>query len=94
MQATKIIWSLALLNRCEKLDKLTKLTSKEVEEYFAKHNDDYCSTSIANSLSIELSHGPSHTSKSSRKFATLKSDNEVVEARKAGVPAKTQIHTY
>ena len=80
-------------NRCEELDVLTKLTSKEVEEYFTQHNDDYCSTSETNALSIELSHGPSHTSKSSQKFATSKSDNEVAETRKAGVPAKTRIDT-
>ena len=78
-------------NRCEELDALTKLTSKEVEEYLTQHNDDYCSTSKTNALSIELSQGPSHTSKSSRKFATPKSDNEVAETRKAGVPAKTRI---
>ena len=80
-------------NRCEELDALSKLTSKEVEEYFTQHNNDYCSTSEANTLSIELSQGPSHTSKFSRKFATPKSDNEVAEARKAGVPAKTRKDT-
>ena len=48
-------------NRCEELDALTKLTSKEVGEYLTQHNDDYCSNSETNALSIKLSQGPSHT---------------------------------
>ena len=78
MAATRIIWPLALLIS---VNALTKLTSKEVEEYLTQHNDDYCSTSETNALSIELSQGPSHTSKFSRKFAMPKSDNEVAEVR-------------
>ena len=80
-------------NRCEELDTLTKLTSKEIEEYLTQHNDDYCSTSETNAPSIKLSQGPSHTSKSSQKFVTPKSNNDVAEAHKAEVLAKTRIDT-
>ena len=72
---------------------LTKLIKQEVE-FFAQHSEDYCSANTNNSSNLESKTNVlAHTSKLIRNFATSKSDNEVEEARKAGVPFKTRKDT-
>ena len=72
---------------------LTKLTKQEVE-VFAQHSEDYCSANTNNSTNLESETNVlAHTSKLIWNFATPKSDNEVEEAQKAGVPFKTRKDT-
>ena len=73
----------------EELDALTNLSSKDVEEYFAECSEDYSDAKRENDKSkIKASKNTQV-----RKFALPKTDDEVVEARKSGIPIKTQKDT-
>jgi len=73
----------------EELDALTNLSSKDVEEYFAECSEDYSDAKRENDKSkIKASKNTQV-----RKFALPKTDDKVVEARKSGIPIKTQKNT-
>ena len=76
-------------------DALTNLSTKEIHEYFLEYCEDYCSTNMKcmgkNNTAQPLAQTSKSSSKSTpRNFATPKTDNEVAEARKMGVPLKTR----
>ena len=80
----------------EGLDALTNLSSNDVEEYFSEYCGDYCSSNNVTKKSVEdRNKAPLKRSKKkqTRKLALPKTDDEVVDARKAGVPIKTQKDT-
>ena len=79
------------ISSCNKLNAtLTMLTKQEIS-VLAQHSKDYCSARTSNSRNLESQTVVlAHTSKLIRSIATSKSDNEVEEAWKAGVPFKTR----
>ena len=80
------------------LDMLTNQSSKEINEYFSQYSEDYCSTNKPTNtkcMSKILGKNSSKTNalaqmsnKSTRNFAMPRTDNEVTETWKTGVPLK------
>ena len=94
MAPTKIIMYSTVVcgqEQAEGLDALTNLSCNDVEEYFAECGGVYCSSSNT-TRSVEDGNKASlkRSKKKMQKFAPPKTDVEVVDARKAGVPIKTQ----